>query len=367
MKNLVTLIFLIITTTAFSQSLVSTIPSNKNVLIEEFTGVNCGSCPYGHQVVQTLIDNFPNRVFGTHMHSFATGHTEPLNPGEEDLRRTHPDAIANNIVDLEGIPSGIINRREYDGKQAFVFWPFPGFIEPIDSLVNVVLSEPSPLNIGAEALYDTVNRVLTVNSELYSTDSVNGDYRLNVYFIQSNIFVTQDFGAWVPNYNQKHVFREVLTPTWGDTLFNNISAGNLRSYQHVFSNSATDNIYKMQDVEVLVFVTNHAGTSNPMGEVVQAIGVPVQMIAPVITSIEEQKQSSFSIYPNPNQTQKIWFNRRSLGQNEELRIFDLHGKLVFQKNIGTLSSGALDHNLNSGIYYVSLKNQPGITQKLVIP
>ena len=48
---------------AFAQTFVSTTRSTKNVLIEEFTGINCGYCPDGHRIVGEVMAAHPNNVF----------------------------------------------------------------------------------------------------------------------------------------------------------------------------------------------------------------------------------------------------------------------------------------------------------------
>ncbi|MEE0895829.1 MAG: hypothetical protein U0M28_07680, partial [Bacteroidales bacterium] len=42
---------------------VSTEPANRNVIIEEYTGINCGYCPDGHRIVREYMEANPGRVF----------------------------------------------------------------------------------------------------------------------------------------------------------------------------------------------------------------------------------------------------------------------------------------------------------------
>lgn len=39
---------------AFAQTIVSTSPQNKKVILEEFTGVNCVYCPQGHAIANNI-------------------------------------------------------------------------------------------------------------------------------------------------------------------------------------------------------------------------------------------------------------------------------------------------------------------------
>ncbi|MEE0927498.1 MAG: hypothetical protein UH641_07840, partial [Bacteroidales bacterium] len=47
---------------------VSTEPANRNVIIEEYTGINCGYCPEGHKIVREYMEANPGRVFGINIH-----------------------------------------------------------------------------------------------------------------------------------------------------------------------------------------------------------------------------------------------------------------------------------------------------------
>ena len=54
MKNLLTIALALVTTISFAQTFVSTTPENKNVVLEEFTGIYCGFCPDGHAAPHTV-------------------------------------------------------------------------------------------------------------------------------------------------------------------------------------------------------------------------------------------------------------------------------------------------------------------------
>ena len=52
-----------------AQQYVSTEPQNRNVIIEEFTGRNCGYCPDGHRIANQIMANNPGRVWAVNIHS----------------------------------------------------------------------------------------------------------------------------------------------------------------------------------------------------------------------------------------------------------------------------------------------------------
>ena len=45
-----------------AQNIVGTDPENKNVILEEFTGIHCTYCPQGHQIAQGIQNSNPGVV-----------------------------------------------------------------------------------------------------------------------------------------------------------------------------------------------------------------------------------------------------------------------------------------------------------------
>ncbi|MBR4803636.1 MAG: hypothetical protein IK032_03260, partial [Bacteroidales bacterium] len=68
-KNILIIAMFVFGTMAYAQTFVSTTPSTKKVLIEEFTGINCGWCPDGHRIVNELMAAHPGSVFGINIHA----------------------------------------------------------------------------------------------------------------------------------------------------------------------------------------------------------------------------------------------------------------------------------------------------------
>lgn len=344
-----------------AQVLVDTGLHKRNVLIEEFTGVQCNSCPHGHQEIENLLAKYPGRIFAAGMHSFSTGHTEPY-PGEQDLRRNFPDLLRPK-TDLSGIPAGILNRRIFNDKECYIFWDMPGFQEKIDTAVNILLGEFSPFNIGLEAVYDTVNEKLRVGCRVYTTFDTVGIYRLNVYFTESNILVSQLNGSTViPNYNEKHVFREILTSTWGSDLSTTgVKKGDTFYAGYIFIN---DSGYKMQNVQVIAFITNHTATTNQAGFVEQAFGIPVTLTGGLGVKENLSEPGRVSIYPNPADGDiNIRFENPV---TDELILTDLNGKTIFKREICNMQQIKINYPLPPGVYILRIKNIPGYSGKIII-
>ncbi|NBX28591.1 MAG: hypothetical protein EBR55_10185, partial [Chitinophagia bacterium] len=100
--------------TAFAQLPVSTSPSNKTVVLEEFTGIHCGYCPDGHRIANDIkAANTPGKVIPINIHT--GGYATPSGT-EPDYRTAEGNAIAAiSTMGITGYPTGSMNRHIYTG------------------------------------------------------------------------------------------------------------------------------------------------------------------------------------------------------------------------------------------------------------
>lgn len=230
MKNLFTFLILVLfsTTTLLAQTIVGTDPENRNVVLEEFTGIHCVYCPDGHAVAQGIYDAHPDDVvlINIHQGSFAVpSGTEP------DFRTQWGDAIAGQSG-LLGYPAGTVNRHLFPGysqgsgtAQGRSTWNVTS---------NQILNLPSYLNIELEAIIVTSTRQLVVYVEVYYTDNspVESNF-LNIAILQNNILGPQTGGNAGNNYIHKHMLRHFLTGQWGAEI-TETSAGSLYTGTFVY-------------------------------------------------------------------------------------------------------------------------------------
>ncbi|MFZ4523421.1 MAG: Omp28-related outer membrane protein [Bacteroidales bacterium] len=194
---------------AQSQTLVTTQPLNKNIVLEEYTGIHCQYCPEGHAISASILANHPGRaaVIAIHQGSFATP-----NAGEPDYRTAFGDALAGQ-TGLTGYPSGTVNRHVFIGTTTALGrgdWT---------SSSEQILQQPSPVNVGVQSSFNATTRELTVHVELYYTanSSVPTNY-INVALIQNHIFGPQTGGGAGSNYEHMEMLKYMITGQWGDAV-----------------------------------------------------------------------------------------------------------------------------------------------------
>ena len=242
MKNnlLIVLLTIFCVFTINAQTFVSTQPENKNVILEEFTGISCVYCPDGHRIAQDLHNANPNDVFLINIHT--GGYANPQGPGT-DFR---VDPIGSNIASQSGVsgyPSGTVNRHVFSGGiTAMSRGDWAG-------AANQIMNMASPVNVGIQANVDMATNVLTVDVEVYYTGAQTvTSNMLNVAVVQNNVEGPQTGGSQFNptailangNYNHQHMLRHMMTGQWGVPI-NTLTPGSLYADQFTWTMPADIN------------------------------------------------------------------------------------------------------------------------------
>lgn len=222
-----------------AQTIVSTTPSNRNVVLEEFTGIHCTYCPDGHKKANQLSDANPNRVVLVNIH---TGGYATPGAGEPDFRTEFGDAIAAQS-NLTGYPAGTINRENFSAQgwamssgtaMSRGYWT---------NAAGVVMPEASPMNVAASATIDVQSREMTVLVEVYYTDTAGLDLtdRLNVALLQDEVKGPQTgASSFYPEmidanglYTHNHMLRHMFTGQWGEVM--TVADGPFFTYTYTYT------------------------------------------------------------------------------------------------------------------------------------
>lgn len=188
---------------------VSTEQKGRNVIIEEFTGRNCGYCPDGHVVAKKITDANPGRVWAVNVH--CGGYSPSTYPN----LNTSAGATIFNALGEPSFPCGVVNRTtKATGRN---MW---------ESYSNQQLKQTAECNIGGQVLINEAARTATVTVEVYYTaNSASSENYLTVMMLQDSILGSQSGGAQFNpeqmidgKYVHLHVLRDVVTPTWGDAI-----------------------------------------------------------------------------------------------------------------------------------------------------
>jgi hypothetical protein len=239
---------------AISQTIVSTSPSNKNVVLEEYTGILCQYCPDGHKRAHLIQENNPDRVVLINIHQGMFANTIP------DYTTQWGNALASQYQ-ISGYPIGTVNRGT--SAQDRGSWA---------NSANNILNQSSFVNIAAKAEINVQTRELEVTVEVYYTGEAETGYNmLNVALLQNNVLGPQINMSANPDqvvgnqYNHMHMLRHLITGQWGDTLKveeGNIPAGTF--FTKTYTYSLPSNIKNIplvyENLEVAAFIAKDKKT-----------------------------------------------------------------------------------------------------------
>jgi len=314
MRKILLILLSFLCINSYAQTLVDTLLHNKNVVLEEFTGIHCMFCPDGHVVAQSIYNAYPQRVSLINVHT--GGYANP-SVGEPDFRTVFGSSLGSQSS-LSGYPAGTINRHVFfnlsqNGGTAMSRseWQLATII---------TLNELSPVNIGSIAQYDTITSELHIDVEIYYTDtqSVSLNY-LNIAITQDSVIGpqtgAQQFnsaaivpGPWQPTYSHQHMLRHLVTGQWGAVL-DPITPGTLisRRYTWQVPGDINDIPIIIKDLNVVCFITEQAQ------EVITGIETPVTILSQPVSSVYE-------IIPTRN----------------DGIVYDIFGRTVKQTKKGTI-------------------------------
>ena len=225
-----------------AQTFVSTTPENKNVILEEFTGIYCTFCPDGHLIAQGLHDANPNDVFLVNIHT--GGYSNPNGPNDPNFNCLYGAAIAANSG-LAGYPAGTVNRATFNGISPQGSPGTTALSRGDWAAASAdIMSQPSYVNVAAQASYDMSTGLLTVNTETYYTSTTTNINVLHVAVVQNNVPGPQTgastynpgaiiSGPWSPTYNHQHMFRHLMDGANG-LEFNVTTAGTFIPNTHTW-------------------------------------------------------------------------------------------------------------------------------------
>lgn len=181
---------------------VPTDPEPRVVLLEEFTGINCGNCPDGHRVAARLMAAQPGLFIPVCVHA---GHYARPASDQPDFRTAYGEAL-NGRFDVNSYPSGVINRQSVGQTDGYMLsrsaWP---------SAAHDVSAELSAVNVRCAATYGGSDRVLDIEvAGVLTADVADLPLAVSVVMLESGIQGPQAGGRVGDEYVHRHMLRDCI-------------------------------------------------------------------------------------------------------------------------------------------------------------
>jgi hypothetical protein len=295
MKRLVlSVLALVVSVGVFGQLPVDSTVQNKNVILEEFTGIHCGYCPDGHKISNTIMSSNPGDVFVINIH---TGGYAAPSGNEPDFRTSFGSAIAGQSG-LAGYPAGTVNRHLFAGmSQGSGTAMSRGDWQAAS---NQILGETSYANMAMDASIDLQTRELTVDVQLYFTGSgAPSAVNMNIAVLQNNVPGPQSGASANPaqvlpngDYNHMHMLRHLITGQWGDVI-DTTAQGTLiqRTYTYTIPADINGVAMELGDLEVVGFI------AEGQQEIITGAEAAMNFVAPVGVDIADLEVKPASAMP----------------------------------------------------------------------
>jgi hypothetical protein len=200
----------------------TSVSSNKKVIIEEFTGVGCVNCPAGTAEIESLLAQFPNNLIAVSIHTgtFARPYTNSL----YDFRTEDGDKITNDFFGEApfSYPSAIIDRKKLGQGTHYVgqtSWA---------GLIVSEFAEGAPVSLAMRKNFDNETNNLEIEVDILPLEDLPSDCRLSLLITENGIADYQLLPSpvgWQSDYLHKHVLRDIITNFDGDPINQPLTSG----------------------------------------------------------------------------------------------------------------------------------------------
>jgi len=252
------------------------------VMIEEFTGVTCPTCPDGHKALKTISNTHPGKVAIVGIQLTLNAQTRPYNHGgimtkNDNRSEDGSDMAASIFGNIAGIPVASFDRVPQNNVMLPNRGDWPSFVQ---ARINV----PAKANMKVTSTYDDAKRQAVIKVRVAYTSPVTNGQMLTVMLVENDVVDAQELpvGDTAPvaaNYVHQHVLRDIITASAGSAFLDTMvtkSAGLVYERTFIYDLPPTDKpntVLNPANCHIIAFVSNNNGADK---EVVQATEVPLK-------------------------------------------------------------------------------------------
>lgn len=243
----------------------------RNILIEEFTGVQCVNCPQGTDEIINLQGLYGKNLISVAIHAgfFAQA---PYSDSKYNFLTLPGQAIENWIGPPLGYPSAVVNRSKFSGENSYQLGR-----QKWAAYVGQLAQSLPLLDVTANTNFNPVTRELEVSVTIEAFADINEDIRINVMLTEDNIIDpqanTSATNGRTVEYRHRHVLRAMLTNFDGNFLSANMKFGDKLTKEYSFTLPAENGWWDADNVHLVAFVTD--ASTNAPGEVLNATEVSI--------------------------------------------------------------------------------------------
>jgi hypothetical protein len=229
--------------------------TKRNVLVEDYTGHQCGNCPEAAVEIDNLTQTYGSQIISVAIHSGSFAETE-TNTGKYGTDQTtpHGDELVSDFG-VSYFPSGAVSRIN---SGSGIISPYSQWETKVQSIIN-----DSPIaSIQIKTEYNTTNNQACIFVESEALQTLTNDYNLTIIVVEDNIVDWQkNYGGNpnyptgdVSNYVHNHVLRDHVTGTYGELVLENgflVGDKNTASYSYILNSG-----WNYQEISLIAYLYN---------------------------------------------------------------------------------------------------------------
>lgn len=228
----------------------------RKVLIEDYTGHQCGNCPLAAEKLEELKGTYGNQVVPLAVHAgfFADVAASPFDVDYRTTVATELDTYFGNSV--AGNPNGMVNRKGHPNTHILNLNSWSSVLTPYTTMnPDVVLAIRNNYNASTNIIETSVYTKFKT--------TLTGTYKLCVYVAEDSIIGAQTDYRLTPDviedYHFEHMLRASFNGTWGETVGTDPVASETNVIRKKYSMSLSGKLMNINHpCEVVAFVYNDA-------------------------------------------------------------------------------------------------------------
>ncbi len=221
--------------------------ATQKVLLEDFTGHDCGNCPSAHAIAKTILEAHESEVAVLAVHAGSLA--EPFGQFVDDWRTPEGEYYLLTQIGTDLLPTGRVNRAGGASND----------LSPSNWLgaVEDELTQTPVVDMQMEAEYIAANAHLNVHVSTEWFGAAAGSYKLVVLIAEDSIIAPQLNYAvdpqFIPDYLHMHMLRGSVSGATGLTVATNPASGsNTVSSYTIDWNTEWD----ANHIELVAIITN---------------------------------------------------------------------------------------------------------------
>lgn len=210
-----------------------TASTERNAIIEDYTGHNCSNCPQAATVAHDLHEGNPDRIFVASIHSSPFG----ISGFQQVTANYNVDFTNENGVGMGtyfgslpasgfyGNPSGTVNRLTTGGEYFYSAGTW-------GAKANEVLSSSPKVAIKSHANYYPETKGAFLHTEVDVDNSITNEVGMIVYLLQDTMVAPQNVSStYTPDYVHRDIhLKNISGQIWGRTLTSEFQNENGKYY-----------------------------------------------------------------------------------------------------------------------------------------